>query len=204
MNGGGPLLMQRDALAYAVGLTRVDIAALKSRLSAEQLPLAAAVLTLAIRDLITDMQHVAAMSPFPSVRQMAADWAVRLHVESDQASYQARVASWLLACFGRAIAEDQQERNCRFLEEALELVQALGLTREDALQLVDYTYGRPAGAPAQEVGGVMVTLAALCCAAGIPVDEAAEMELARIVQPHVMKKIRAKQAAKPKASPLPA
>ena len=38
----------------------------------------------------------------------------------------------------------------RFLEEALELVQACGATASEAHQLVDYVYGRPVGEPAQE------------------------------------------------------
>ncbi|RQS15519.1 hypothetical protein DIE07_03565 [Burkholderia sp. Bp9002] len=35
---------------------------------------------------------------------------------------------WMLECFGAAIATDRMERNHRFLEEALELVQACGCT----------------------------------------------------------------------------
>ena len=99
------------------------------------------------------------------------------------------------------VCRDRQERNHRFLEEALELVQSLGCTRSEAHQLVDYVFGRPAGEPKQELGGVMVTAAALCWPNELDMDEAAETELAR-----VWKKIdiiRAKQLAKPKHSPLP-
>ena len=77
---------------------------------------------------------------------------------------QSRVLPWMLACFGPTIPFDKTERNHRFLEEALELVQSIGCTQSEAHQLVDYVYGRPAGEPSQEVGGVMVTLAALCIA----------------------------------------
>lgn len=117
------------------------------------------------------------------------------------ATFQARVAPWLLACFGEMIAGDREERNHRFLEEALELVQACGCTEGEALQLVGYVYGRPVGDPSQEVGGVMVTLAALCLANGLDIDASAETELARIWTK--VDAIRAKQAAKPKHSPLP-
>lgn len=115
--------------------------------------------------------------------------------------FQSRVAPWMQDCFGPAISADTVERTHRFLEEALELVQACGATREECLQLVDYVYGRPVGEPSQEVGGVMVTLAALCLANGIDMHQAGETELARIWTK--IEQIRAKQAAKPKNSLLP-
>ena len=107
----------------------------------------------------------------------------------------------MMACFGPEIAADIQERNHRFLEEALELVQACGATASEAHQLVDYVYGRPVGDKHQEIGGVMVTLAALCLAQGQNMHAAGETELARIWTK--VEQIRAKQAAKPKHSPLP-
>lgn len=115
--------------------------------------------------------------------------------------FQARVQPWMMACFGPAIAADGAERNHRFLEESLELVQSCGCTASEAHQLVDYVYGRPVGERAQEVGGVMVTLAALCLAQGLDMHAAGETELARIWTK--VEAIRAKQAAKPKHSPLP-
>ncbi|WP_244120295.1 hypothetical protein [Burkholderia gladioli] len=117
--------------------------------------------------------------------------------------FQARVQPWMLECFGPTIAADRIERNHRFLEEALELVQALGCTASEAHQLVNYTFGRPVGEPSQEVGGVMMTLAALCLANTLDMHAAGETELARISAPAMVEKIRAKQAAKPKHSPLP-
>ncbi len=117
--------------------------------------------------------------------------------------FQERVRPWLLACFGEMIAGDQEERNHRFLEEALELVQSLGCTASEAHQLVDYVFGRPVGEPVQEVGGAMVSLAALCLANDLNMHDAGEKELARILDPHVMDIIRAKQASKPKGSPFP-
>lgn len=118
-------------------------------------------------------------------------------------NFQERVQPWLLECFGAKIAADRVERNHRFLEESLELVQSLGCTVSEARQLVDYVFGRPVGEPSQEVGGAMVTLAALCLASGLDMHEAGEVELARISVPEIVVKIRAKQAAKPKHSPLP-
>lgn len=120
-----------------------------------------------------------------------------------QQSYQDRVAAWMLDCFTPEISADRAERNHRFLEEALELVQSLGCTDSEAHQLVDYVFGRPVGEPRQEVGGVAVTLAALCGAARIDMRAAAEDELARIIQPEVVVSIREKQRRKPAIGPLP-
>lgn len=115
--------------------------------------------------------------------------------------FQARVQPWLMACFGEVIAGDREERNHRFLEEALELVQSTGCTVHEAHQLVDYVFGRAVGEPHQEVGGVMVTLAALCWANDLDMHQCGETELSRIWTK--IEAIRAKQAAKPKHSPLP-
>lgn len=115
--------------------------------------------------------------------------------------FQTLVRGWLMECFSMEVCRDTAERNHRFLEEALELVQAKGCTRSEAHQLVDYVFGRPAGDPFQEAGGVAVTFAALCDAGNINVDDAANTELARVWTK--IEKIRAKQAAKPKHSPLP-
>jgi hypothetical protein len=117
--------------------------------------------------------------------------------------FQRRVHAWLLECFGSQIASDKVERIDRFTEEAMELAQSLGYSRERAHALIDYVFDRPTGEPSQELGGVMVTLAALCPAHGLDMHAAAERELARITQPEVIAKIRAKQAAKPTGSALP-
>ncbi|MFN3732209.1 hypothetical protein [Comamonas testosteroni] len=128
-----------------------------------------------------------------------------LALRSDPAAYsqkfQQRVQPWMMACFGPEISADRIERNHRFLEESLELVQSCGCTASEAHQLVDYVFGRPVGEPAQETGGVMVTLAALCLASGLDMHACGETELARIWTK--VEAIRTKQAAKPKHSPLP-
>ncbi|WP_182342698.1 Lar family restriction alleviation protein [Comamonas koreensis] len=118
-----------------------------------------------------------------------------------QPAFQQRVQPWMMECFGVEHAADRKKRNQHFLEEALELVQSTGWTQSEAHQLVDYVYGRPWGEPAQEVGGVMVTLAALCLANGLDMHQAGESELARIWSN--VDSIRARQAAKPSFSPLP-
>lgn len=116
-------------------------------------------------------------------------------------TFQARVLRWMLACFGPQISADKVERNHRFYEEATEAVQAGGMTENEAYQLVQYVYGRPSGTLHQEVGGVMVTLAALCSAHDVNMLQAAEDELTRVWTK--IADIRAKQAAKPKGSVRP-
>lgn len=116
-------------------------------------------------------------------------------------TFQARVSSWLRACFGDLGRSDREERTHRFLEEAIELAQANGCSKQDAIRLVEYVYSRPEGKADQEVGGVMVTLAGLCSAANISLHDAADQELARNWQR--IDDIRSKRASRPKGSPLP-
>jgi hypothetical protein len=118
-------------------------------------------------------------------------------------SFQNRVALWMQECFGPEISADRLERNDRFVEEALELVQACGYAKDRAHALVEYVFNRPVGHAPQEVGGVMVTLAALCLAHGYDMHAEGETELLRIGTPEIIAKIRAKQAAKPTGSALP-
>ncbi len=117
--------------------------------------------------------------------------------------FQDAVDSWTVECFGREVAFDKSIRNFRFIEEALELVQACGMTADECHQLVEYVYGRPVGERAQEIGGVMVTLAALCTAQGESLAAQAWREIERVNLPEMIEKIRAKQAGKPRNSPLP-
>jgi len=127
--------------------------------------------------------------------------AVTAWVVAPQKAFQRRVDRWMLACFGSQIAADAAERNHRFIEESLELAQACGMSKQDAYALVDYVYGRPIGEKVQEVGGVAVTLSALCSAQGIDMRHAGELELARVWTK--IEQIRAKQAEKPKQLAVP-
>ncbi|HGM6729527.1 TPA: hypothetical protein ACKQBZ_000572 [Stenotrophomonas maltophilia] len=111
-------------------------------------------------------------------------------------SFQAGVAEWMGQCFLPSLYSNMTERGDRLLEEVLELLQAHGYDKARVPTLVDYVFGRPVGEPAQEVGGVMVTLAGYCWVAGLDMHAAGDAELARISQPEVMAKIRAKQEAK--------
>jgi hypothetical protein len=139
------------------------------------------------------------------VADLAAEFArhrIASTTPTDEADFQSGVDLWMDACFGEPIKSDQLERADRFTEEALELVQTMpGFTAERAHALVDYVFGRPVGERGQEVGGVMVCLAALCNTVGLSVNAEADRELARIWTK--VEAIRAKQKAKPTGSALP-
>jgi len=105
------------------------------------------------------------------------------------------VLAWMLECFGKDSTFDKQERSIRFLEESLELAQACGVTIDQAHAMVDFVFARNVGEIDQEVGGVMVTLAALCAAMSIDLSSTANAEMARIATR--IAEIRAKQLTKP-------
>jgi hypothetical protein len=122
--------------------------------------------------------------------------------QMDMTEFQQQVSNWMVDCFGPTIPYDKMERNYRFLEEALELTQACGLSKADAIKLVDYVYERPKGEVGQEIGCVMVTLAALCEAQNQDINYCAQHELKRIWRN--IEIIRQKQASKTiKTGPLP-
>jgi NTP pyrophosphatase (non-canonical NTP hydrolase) len=110
-------------------------------------------------------------------------------------------AEWANTCFGPDIVNNLEERNYRFLEEALELVQSLHCSKEDAHKLVDYVYNKPVGDPEQETGGVLVSLALLCYINNIDLNEAFHHAL--IDNYDRIEKIRLKQSQKPAIGPLP-
>lgn len=116
---------------------------------------------------------------------------------------QPRVAKWMQECFGPEISNDKLERGDRLLEEVFELLQSGDYPKERINLLMHYVWGREKGEPFQEVGGVMITLAAYCLAHGLDMHTAGNVEMSRITTPENILKIRAKQAAKPTGSALP-
>lgn len=111
------------------------------------------------------------------------------------ATFQDRCKDWVVECFGDHGLRDVDHRNRRFLEEAGELVQSAGMPEDEALAVIRYAFSRPAGDVHQEVGGVMMTLAAHCTATGHDMTAEGERELARVWTK--VEAIRAKEAAKP-------
>ena len=121
-------------------------------------------------------------------------------------SYQQRANSWAIEAVGPSQAADVRTRMDRFIEEAIEPAQSTGYDRERIAKLVEYVYGRPAGEPGQELGGVSITLACVASALGLSLEVAAETEYVRVNSPEVIERVRSKQHAKSalhEASPLP-
>ncbi|MCD0167106.1 hypothetical protein IHN58_15765 [Deinococcus sp. 12RED42] len=137
------------------------------------------------------------------MRACAAQLREALRAQAEAGSFQVRAANWVREAFGSEPADCRDERAHRFLEEALEAVQAAGTTTEEAQQLVQYVYGREEGEITQEVGGVMLTLAPFAAAFGVDMVQAGEAELARVNTPEIIEKCRRKNASKPRNSPLP-
>lgn len=114
-----------------------------------------------------------------------------------QPSFQQQVFPWTRKVFGTEIAVHKPTRQFRFFEECVELVQSGGATRDQVMAVVDYVYNRPVGEMKQEVGGVMVTLAALCNAYDIDMADEGNIELERVQSDEMIEKIRKKQSSKP-------
>ena len=116
--------------------------------------------------------------------------------------YQDRVAAAHHALF-HDDPTDVAERLARFFEEVNETCQAFGMSREDAHKLVDYTYSRPVGDPAKEIGAAMLTLASLSVVAGLDLSACAEADLEKLQRPETIARIRAKRSTRHGLGPLP-
>jgi hypothetical protein len=91
-----------------------------------------------------------------------------------------KIQSWIIRSFGSDVFTNPQERGRRFLEEAIELNQAIGVSQEDALRLVNYVYSRPVGVVEQELGGVGITLLGLCSSLKLDFEDVTTVELNRV------------------------
>lgn len=88
---------------------------------------------------------------------------------------------WAVRCFGAKHVTDRRVRAQRFLEEAIELTQAVGLDRDDSIAIVDMVYSRPTGDVYQEAGGTMLTLCILLETIELDPDDVMEAELRRVL-----------------------
>lgn len=110
---------------------------------------------------------------------------------------QGAVGQWATETFGTIPNwNTTTERAYRFLEEAIELFQSLGMYMEEAAEVMLYVYGRPMGETEQEIGGVMVTLLVLGEQQGISIQDCLMREYERITKPEMMEIIREKQKTK--------
>ena len=102
-------------------------------------------------------------------------------LNEQRAARQWSVFTWCVRAFGPSVASDKDVRRRRFLEEALELVQATGGCRKETIELMDYVFGREVGEPGQEIGGTMVTLLSLAEVHGLSVEQEETKEIARVL-----------------------
>jgi uncharacterized protein with PIN domain len=86
---------------------------------------------------------------------------------------------WAIDTFG-SIACNRDERAARFVEEALELAHAEGMSPGTAMRLINRVYSRPRGDTAKEIGQAQATLECLAENLGLSADAEAEREFARV------------------------
>lgn len=91
------------------------------------------------------------------------------------------ILAWAMRTFGAQTAGVPAERIRRFAEEAIELAQAAGMSEAAMTEMVRYVFSRPAGDPAQEVGGVSISLLGYCELVGLSADECESREFARVL-----------------------
>jgi len=80
-----------------------------------------------------------------------------------------RIGQFLRDAWPEDITVRPKVRVYRFMEEAMELGQALDVTKEQAQTLLDRVYGNPPGDVKQEVGGVVFTMFATVKSLGMDV-----------------------------------
>lgn len=88
---------------------------------------------------------------------------------------------WAIRCFGKEHVTNGAVRGLRHVEEAVELAQALGNTKDDVIKVISIVYDRPIGEVYDEIGGSLLTLVVLCESHGIDPQEALEHELKRVL-----------------------
>lgn len=111
---------------------------------------------------------------------------------------QERIAAWVVRTFGLKVLLDREERGLRHVEEAIELAQALGVSKKRIYRLVNVVYKKPVGEISQEIAGSFVTLLSVGEATSIDVYEAAIKEIERVESlppEHFQKRNAAKAAA---------
>lgn len=117
------------------------------------------------------------------------------HVETEPLPK--RINQFLVDCFGTDKV-DPKKRVYRFLEEALELAQAMGITEEEADTLSHYVFNRPVGEVKQEYGGAAFTLASVGNVLGLDLVQAGHAAVDEAYSR--IDRIREKDKTKPKVA----
>ena len=77
--------------------------------------------------------------------------------------------AWARQTYGEVVRQARYQA-FRFIEEALELVQAMGLTRDDVERAVNWVFDRPRGDVHIEIGDVRLSIDILAQSQGISSD----------------------------------
>lgn len=107
--------------------------------------------------------------PLPSIRGL------------DRVLRQGVAQRWATEAFGSGQASSPPQRALRLLEEAIELAQATDVPFNIATELLSYVYARIPGDPAQELGGVALTLLLACASLGVTAEDVEIAELDRVL-----------------------
>lgn len=87
---------------------------------------------------------------------------------------------WGVSCFGIDHMRNPKVRGLRFIEEAVEVAQALDIPRERMIDVINIVYSKPPGQMMEELGGALLTLSVLCrLVSNKDMDEILEIELRR-------------------------
>lgn len=89
------------------------------------------------------------------------------------------VVAWVVRVFG-ADTMQLRERGARVVEEAIEVAQAVGLTRADVERVVVRVFSKAAGAPSEELGDLGIAMLAFAGAIGASADVEEDRALVRI------------------------
>ena len=90
---------------------------------------------------------------------------------------QSRNINFFIKCFGMETSFNKRDRAIHFGEEAIELLQASGLRKEEIIQLVEYVYRKKPDNLENEFADAQVTLLALASSHGVYIDDITEQNL---------------------------
>lgn len=99
--------------------------------------------------------------------------------EIGMVDWQPKMVEWVRTRLGYD-AMDPHERAMRFLEESLELAQAVGITEDEIDKMRLHVYAKDVGRVGQEIGGVVTTLLTLAQSQDVDMNVAGLMEIDRI------------------------
>ena len=109
---------------------------------------------------------------------------------------QKRVVDWVRSTFDEATQANTAERALRFVEEAIELGQAVGVPRRDIDRLADRVYGNPPGEASKEVAGCGITLLSIAGTLGVDFLGVTSAEIERLEAPEMRERARRRQHEK--------